>query len=296
MNYKFLKKSYNELMKLVFMGTPEYAVPSLKAIYDNFSQSLVAVFTRPDKTQGRNLKLKETPVKNFAFTHKLPVYTPETKNELAEQIKTLNPDVIVIIAYGMLIPQEITDNYFCLNLHGSLLPKYRGASPIQASLLNHDQKTGVTLMKINEKLDAGPTIILEEEQILPEDNFGTLAEKLAKKSARVILDFLIKYDKNKAIDFQIQNEAAACYCTKITKDDLNLNLANSPEEFIAKVKAFAPKPGAFLTSGGNRYKILDVQLIDGKIEILKIQPEGKQPMAYRDFLLGHKKGLDFKLF
>jgi len=137
-------------MKLVFMGTPEYAVPSLKAIYDNFSQNLIAVFTRPDKTQGRNLKLKETPVKNFALTHNLPVYNPETKNELAEQIKALNPDVIVIIAYGMLIPKEITDNYFCLNLHGSLLPKYRGASPIQASLLNYDQKTGISLMKINE--------------------------------------------------------------------------------------------------------------------------------------------------
>jgi methionyl-tRNA formyltransferase len=277
--------------KIIFMGTPEYALPSLTLIHENYKKELIAVFTKPDAKQGRNLKVQITSIKEYALKNNLPVFTPKDKTELTEKIKELKPDLIVIIAYGILIPKEITEKYLCVNLHGSLLPKYRGASPIQTSLLNNDQKTGITLIKINEKLDAGPIIMKEEIAISLKDNFGSLSQKLSVLSAKIIIEYLKDLKSKQTTTPHLQDEALASFCQKIKSSDLDLSLVKTKKEFLGKIMAFAPKPGAFIMDKGKRYKILAAQIINGKIEIIKIQPEGKQPMLYQDFLLGHKKGI-----
>jgi len=273
--------------RIIFLGSPEFAVPSLAKIYEVYKTSLIAIFTRFDQKKGRNLQLSATPVKLFAQEKKLQIYQPATKEELAAQIQQLNPDLIIVAAYGMIIPKSITDNYFCLNIHPSLLPKYRGAAPIQTALLNQDQVTGTTLMQVNEFLDQGPILWQKQVAILPADNLGSLSEKLALISAEELLNYLTYLKNQTEIKYEQQEDSLASYSTKILPIDLNLNCAKNKEEFIAKVKAFSPKPGAFFSYQDKRYKILAAHLENDELVIEQIQPEGKKVMSYKEFLLGH---------
>jgi len=216
--------------RIIFLGSPEFAVPSLAKIYEVYKTSLIAIFTRFDQKKGRNLQLSATPVKLFAQEKKLQIYQPATKEELAAQIQQLNPDLIIVAAYGMIIPKSITDNYFCLNIHPSLLPKYRGAAPIQTALLNQDQVTGTTLMQVNEFLDQGPILWQKQVAILPADNLGSLSEKLALISAEELLNYLTYLKNQTEIKYEQQEDSLASYSTKILPIDLNLNCAKNKEE------------------------------------------------------------------
>jgi methionyl-tRNA formyltransferase len=277
-----------DLNKIIFMGSPDFALPTLQAIHQQFQVN--AVFTRADAPKGRNQTLTPTPIKTWAQNQQIPVYCPLTKLELASLIKQIQPSLIIIIAYGMILPKEITDNFLCLNLHGSLLPKYRGPSPIQACLLNNDPETGITLMKINETMDTGDILTQKKLKLEPTDNFGQLHDKLTELSANLILEFLINNQSNSNLIFTPQNHNLATYCPKIKKEDLQLSLNINPHDFVAKVKAFSPFPGAFiLADNGKRYKILDAAVKDNQIQIITIQPEGKKPMNYHDFILGYGK-------
>jgi methionyl-tRNA formyltransferase len=280
------------ISKIVFMGSPDFALPSLEVIYNNFSSNLVAVFSQPDKPKGRNKILSPTPIKAWALTKNIPIFTPQNKNELAAEVLKIDPDLIIVVAFGMILPKTITDKYFCLNIHGSLLPKYRGASPINAALLNQEKETGITLMRIEEKMDAGPILAQEKTTVQAQDNFGTLHDKLAQMGAKLLKNYLINFYLKDKINLQKQDEMLATYCKKIQKEDYILNLKMEPKEFLAKVKAFSPIPGAYLEINNKRYIILDAEIIDDKIKIKTIKPEGKSAMNYKDFLLGHKDILE----
>ncbi len=271
------------------MGTPEFAIPVLDELYKHHAKTLIGIFTRPDAPKGRGQKMALSPVKNWAQTHKIPVYTPSTKTEAAEQIQALEPDLIIVVAYGMILPPAIVQKYPCINIHASLLPKYRGASPIQSAILNQDTHTGITLMKISEKMDAGDILFQEKIPILAHDDFSALHEKLSQFGAVCLTQFL-QTAKHPLTGIP-QTESQATYCQKLTYQDRVLDPAMPPAQFLAKVRAFSPAPGALLLHNGKSYKILDAELENGKIAIRIIQPPGKIPMTYEEFQRGYKLDL-----
>ncbi len=269
------------------MGSPFFALPSLQKLHDNFHENIKTVFTQPDQPKGRGLCSQQTAVKKLALSLGLNVFSPSTKEELTNLVTKINPNLIIVVAYGMILPKSITDTYFCLNIHPSILPKYRGATPIQSALINQNQDTGITFIKMNEKMDQGP-ILWQTKIAIENKNFGELETFLAERSADELITYLNDfYFKNK-INLVQQDESLATYCKKICTTDCNLNSAKTPEEFIAIVKAFNPKPGAYLTYEGKRYKILSAHLENNEVKIDIIQPEGKKPMNFTDFLLGNR--------
>ncbi|MFC1754748.1 methionyl-tRNA formyltransferase [Thermoproteota archaeon] len=273
--------------KLIFMGSPEFAIPTLKELYLLFPKNLIGVFTKPDAPKGRGQIMTMTPVKEWAQAHNIPVWSPKTKEEMDKEIIALNPDVILVAAYGMIIPKIITDNYFCINTHPSLLPKYRGASPIQAALLTNDTTTGITLMKINDTLDAGDILYQERISILEGDNFESLHNRLAENTARICAHYLGNSFFKGIIQTVQQNHDMATYCPMIQSEDYLLDLNADPKTNIGKIRAFSPKPGAYVIQNNRQIKILEARIIDGKLDIIKVKPEGKTEMFYSDYLLAH---------
>ena len=273
------------------MGSPDFALPSLQAFRQSFPETKLIIFSRPDAPKGRNQKLTPTPIKSWALNQNLTVFTPMTKNELTSLVLEFNPDLIIVAAYGMIIPKQITNHYFCLNIHASLLPQYRGAAPMQAAILNNDPQTGITLMKIVEKLDSGPILSQEKIPLSPEDNIQSIHDNLADLGAQMLIKYLNNNFLTDNISYIEQNETKASYCPKIDKNLLALDLKMDPNEFINRVRAFSPYPGAYLIFDNHRYKILKACNNNGKIEIREIQPEGKNKMTYQEFLLGHPKGI-----
>lgn len=272
------------------MGCPEFALPTLEVLYQKFTQQLIGVITKPPAPKGRNKIMDQNPIHGYAISVQLPVYMPLQKEEIASIVKKLDPSLIIIIAYGMLIPNEITEKYLCINIHASLLPKYRGASPIHACLLNREKETGITLIKINSKLDAGPILYQARIPILPQDDFGSLYNKLAELSANSLMHYFQKYAAVNHLPQIQQEESKATYCKKIEKEEYKVTTTMDPQDFLARVKAFSPIPGAYLLYEKKRYKILKAKLNqENQIEILEIQPEGKKTMSYNEFLLGNKK-------
>jgi methionyl-tRNA formyltransferase len=271
------------------MGSPEFALPSLKALRQTFSEDIIAVFTRPDAPKGRGKKLVSTPIKSWALSQEIPVYTPHNKDELQSEIVNLDPDLIVVIAYGMIFPQVITDKYFCLNVHGSLLPKFRGASPIQASLLNGDTETGITLMKMNESMDKGAILSKETITIQDNDNLASLHDKLAELGSKVLPGYISDHLITGQFTLTPQDHVQASYCKKIQKTDLELDLKQTPIQILRKIRAFSPIPGAFVINNNRRVKILDAKIVDDELNILQVKPEGKSIMSYHDYCLAHPK-------
>lgn len=275
-------------LNIVFCGSPDFPCHTLKQLIDKRDYT-ISVISQTDKIRSRGKKSTPTAVKSLALKNSLPTYTPESKIEFENIIKKINPDIIIVIAYGMILPKSIVSNYYCINAHGSLLPQYRGASPIQASILNQDKNTGITIIKMNEKMDEGNILLQESIDISPKDNFQIVHDKLAKLSTHLIITFLNKF-KNKTTIVEIeQDHNKASYCHKINKGNLLLNKSDTLERTLAKIKAFSPLPGAYVIIDNKRVKILDAEIIENKLYPLKVKPEGKKIMSYSDYLLGQQK-------
>ena len=300
-------------MKIYFFGTPNFAVPTLKMLASNKDFEIQAVVTQPDKPGNRKV-LTSPPVKTAAEELGLKVLQPEKiDKKLIDQIKKDKPSALVVVAYGALIPKELLEltEYGCINIHPSLLPKYRGASPIQEALLNGDKETGIAIMKIDEKLDHGPIYLIKRMGIEESDTFSTLSEKLANLSA-VLLTLALKdiFDKN-FVPIQ-QQDSKATFCRKITKEDGKIDWIRTSKEILNQIRALNPWPSTYTVIQGKTLKILEATIQEtmkkskpGTIEILdketfgfhasdaliipsKVQLEGKSQTTAKEFLNGYK--------
>ena len=300
------------LKKIVFMGTPIFAVPILKSLYQNGYQ-VSAVYTQAPQKSSRGMKVTKSPVHLISETLSLEIRTPRTfknNNEEYEYLKKLDPDLVLVVAYGQIIPEKflgIAKKGF-INIHASLLPNYRGAAPIQRAIMNLDKETGISIMKINPKLDEGPVCNSYKIQIDDKDNAETLSEKLSLLAAENFLDDIDDILENKA-NFKDQNHTKATYAKKIDKKEASIDWNISAENIIANINGLN---GSYFFFKGVRYKILKAELgysigkageiVSDKLEIackersikiLTIQREGKRPQKVSEFLLGSqiKKGL-----
>jgi methionyl-tRNA formyltransferase len=263
-------------MKIVFFGTPEFAVPTLKKlISENFE--VVAVVTMPDRPAHRGQKDQPSPVKVVAEQNKIPVYYEIPS---IEQLKKWGTEKIVVIAYGKMIPEAIYKNWHCLNVHPSKLPQYRGPSPLQSALLNGDSQTAVTIMLIDKEMDAGDIVLQEEVVIDQNENLQSLHDRTAEIGA-VLMAKALMLDLEKVR--KAQDHSKATKCKKVKKEDSQINWNDSAQKIHNVVRAI----GGFTMKEGKRIKILKTQIKDNSLEILEIQPEGKQKMNYSDFVRGY---------
>ncbi len=296
-------------IRIVFMGTPEIAAVSLRGLIDD-GYNVVGVITNPDKPTGRKKILTPSPVKAFALERGIPVYQPVKIRLEYDFLEPLKPDVIVTLAYGQIVPQAVLDcpKRGCINLHGSLLPKYRGAAPMQAAILNGEKETGVTLMEMVAAMDAGAMFDKIAFPIEESDDYGSVYEKMSLAAKELILKDLIPY-MNGQLPGQPQDESLVTIAGKIKPEDEHLNLALQAEPFLRLVKALSPTPGGYLFYEGAKFKILKGTLLgssnapsgtlvkEGKklclavsgrlIRLDVVQPEGKKPMDGTSFLNGH---------
>lgn len=303
------------------MGTPDFAVPSLKKLVES-GYDVKLVVTQPDKPAGRGKKVTPPPVKVVAEELGIPVYQPEKvkeNDELKKRLLEVEPDLIVVAAYGKILPEWLLNlpKYGTINVHASLLPKYRGASPIQWALLNGEEETGVTIMKVIPKLDAGDIISQKRVKIEKEDNAKTLHDKLAEVGAELLVKTLPLYVSGKLKPVP-QNEEEATYCPQIKKEMGKIDWRESAEKIFNKIRAFTPWPSAYTTFKGKRVKILKGEPVEGSgepgevieagknlivaagkgaLKIERLRPEGRKEISGEEFVRGYrvKKGDRFGL-
>ena len=299
------------MSNIVFMGTPWFAVPILKKIVQEYR--INCVFTQPPSKSNRGQKFTKSPIHTCAEELNLEIKTPIKIDEEFKYLKELNLDLVIVVAYGQLIPKKILDlsKKGFLNIHASLLPKWRGAAPIQRSILNNEKITGISFMKINEKLDSGPVCNKYSLHILDQDNAETLSEKLSNLSANKISENIKKILNDQAT-FENQDDKLATYAKKINKDEGQINWKEDANLILAKINGLYPQPGGWFKYKNNRYKILKAALSEdtkepgeiigndltiscgnNSIKVIKIQREGKKPQFTEDFVLGSslKKGV-----
>ena len=246
--------------KILFMGTPKFAVPILEAITKS-DHKILEVFTQPPKKKDRGQKIQNSPVHNFAKSLNISVRCPVSiENKEIDYIKQLKPDIVLVVAYGKILPSNLLSlkNILFLNIHASLLPKWRGAAPIQRSIMNMDNETGVSLMKIVPKLDAGPVLAQSKIKIFKETTHEELSNKLSELGAKLILDGL-KLIKNKKANFIEQANSEATYAKKIRKIEAKINWNEDANKIICQINAFSPFPGAWFYLDGSRIKINKAQ-------------------------------------
>ena len=297
------------------MGTPFFAVPILKSLYQN-GYSVSVVYTQPPQKSQRGQKINKSPIQGISETLKIEHRTPSSlkdNNEEYDYLKKLDADIAIVVAYGQIIPKEylsLVKKGF-INIHASLLPKWRGAAPIQRSIMNLEKETGISIMRIGEKLDTGPICNSYKINIMSDDNSETIAEKLSALASKKILDNINEILEDK-IEFKEQNHNQATYAAKIEKMEGQINWNETAESIIGKINGLYPSPGAFFIYNGERYKILKASLTLGSgkvgevldnfleigcgnkksIKILEIQRQGKRPQNIGEFMLGSqiKKG------
>lgn len=303
-------------MNIVFMGTPDFSVPCLKSII-NAGHKVSAVFTQPDKPKNRGHKMQMTPVKEFALEQDIEVFQPLSlrKGEDGEKslqiLKDLNPDCIVVVAYGQILPKSILDipKYGCINVHASLLPRYRGAAPIQRCIMEGEKVTGVTTMYMAEGLDTGD-MILKEELPIPEDMTASLLhDKLSEIGARLIAETLKQLEEGNAPRTP-QTDDNTCYAAMIKKEDCFIDFSKPTEKVYNQIRGLSDSPCAFTFLEGKRLKVYFSEIIDEKtdapsgavvegkglcvscggkiLRLTEIQPEGGKRMKDSDFLRGRK--------
>jgi len=301
--------------KIIFMGTPMFAVPILKSLYQN-GYDISAVYTQPPQKSHRGQKINKSPIQGISETLNLEFRSPDTlKNNKDEYnfIKKLDVDLAIVVAYGQIIPKEylsLTKKGF-INIHGSILPKWRGAAPIQRSIMNLDVETGISIMKIIEELDSGPVCNIYKVKLDSNQNSQEISDKLSILAAEKILDNIDDILENKA-NFVEQDHSEATYAKKIDKKEGKINWSEDAKKIIGKINGLFPTPGAFFTFKGERYKILKAVIGNGlgkvgevisnnlevacsknqSIKILEIQRQGKKPQKINEFVLGSniKKG------
>ena len=300
-------------MRVFFMGTPDFAAASLSAILDA-GFNVVGVFTQPDKPVGRKQILESPPVKKLAVSRGVPVWQPKKLRDgtAAELIRSLKPDVIAVVAYGRILPKEILDipPKGSINIHGSLLPKYRGSAPIQWAVINNEPVTGVTAMYMAEELDAGDIIEKREVPILPEETAGELFERLAPIGARLLCDTLQGIDAGTVTSVP-QNEAEATFAPPLTRELAELDFSKPGALVASRVRGMDPWPVATAELAGVKFKIykayntvksvsappgtvlsagkqgIEVAVSDGSVTIARLQAPGGKQMAAADYLRGH---------
>lgn len=246
------------MRRVLFFGTSEFAVPSLLALL-RAGYELPVVVTQPDRPTGRHLRLQPTPVRRAAEEQGLTVWTPEKvrRAEFIEQARTLSPEVIVVAAFGQILPKallEMPSSGWAINVHASLLPKYRGAAPIQHALLNGETETGVTIMQMEPTLDTGPILSQRTCPILPEDDAGTLEAKLAELGAELLIETLHTLERG-AVTPQPQNGSLATYAPPITREDSFIRWEDTARRTWCRVRAMSPRPGAGFFSNGRWVKV-----------------------------------------
>ena len=295
-------------LKLIFMGTPQFAVPILNSI-NNSKHEILCVYTQPPKKKNRGQKIYSSPVQQYAESSNLKLRYPSDLNEEEYQfIKTLKPDAVIVVAYGKILPKKILDlkDIEFLNIHASILPKWRGAAPIQRSIMNMDTTSGISIMKIVSKLDAGPTLIKSEIPITNETNFESLSSQMSKLGAIKILE-AINLIENKKANFIDQDETKATYAKKIEKIEGKITWNENADKVIAKINALNPNPGSWFMLKGSRIKVLKAvevrqqgkpgEILSSKfiiacqknaIQILELQKEGKNKMNVKEYTNGNK--------
>ena len=301
-------------MRIMFMGTPEFAMCNLKAIHENTDNEIVGVVTTPDKPKGRGMVLTPSPVKQYALDNGMKVYQPLTLKDGAflDTLNELQPELIIVVAYGKILPSYVLDfpKYACINAHASILPKYRGAAPIQRAIMDGDTKTGVSIMKMDVGLDTGDVILVETVDILENDNFETVHDKLIDASSTGLIK-AIELFKNGEATFTKQGENFT-YAEKITKADCLIDFNASVKAVHDKIRGLSPIPVAFTkTPDGKILKVTKAHILeksangvsgevvsldggifvkcqDGVIVFDEVVPEGKGKMTAAAFINGRK--------
>ena len=301
-------------MRTVFMGSPGFAVPSLEHLVRS-GYDVVGVYTQPDRPAGRGRDPAPLPVKDTAVRIGLPVFQPGSLRspEALAQLEELKPDIIVVCAFGQILTQAVLDipPHQCVNVHFSLLPRHRGASPVAAAILTGDEFTGVSIQLVRVKLDTGPVLARAAVPISPHDNTGTLTEKLALVGADLLLEALTGWWRDE-ITPRPQDEKEATYFSRIDKEAGEIDWNESAEEIARKVRAYYPWPGSYTTWRGRQLKLIEAEALPGEkssgsgkvvalsaqrvgigtgkgvLDILRVQLEGKKAMSTADFLRGQR--------
>ncbi len=300
-------------MKILFMGTPDFARTCLETLFEAGRDEIVGVISQPDKPQGRHMELRPTPVKEYALGKGLRVFQPETlkDNAILPLLRELMPELIVVVAYGRILPEYVLSfpKYRCVNIHASLLPRFRGAAPIQRAVMAGDSVSGVTSMYMEKGLDVGDMILREEVPVGPDETAGELHDALAAAGGRVLLKTVERF-RNGDFSAEKQDEALACYAGMLTKAEGEIDWSLPAEEIKNRVRGLNPWPMAFTFIGGRRVVIdkvfpaegggesatviradgegLLVACGDGAILIKEFKPEGKKKMPVSEYLRGHK--------
>ena len=305
-------------VKVVFMGTPEFARESLKELVEA-GFNVVGCFTNQDKPSGRGMKMKASAVKEYALEQNIPVYQPvkvRKNEEVLNTLKELNPDVIAVVAYGKILPKEILElpKYGCINVHGSLLPKYRGAAPMQWAIINGEEKTGITTMFMNVGMDTGDMLLKDEMEILDEYNLESVHDKLMVMGAKLLVETI-----DKVVDGTIERipqPEEGTYAPMITREMTKIDFTKNAREIFKFVRGLTPFPGTYMElENGKKYKVFDldykldeeidptvepgdillmskdalyIRCKDGYVMINQIQPENSKRMDIKAFMAGNK--------
>jgi methionyl-tRNA formyltransferase len=298
-------------IKIVFMGSPEFAIPSLIGLIENFN--VVGVVTQPDKPAGRGKALKAPPIKEIALQHQIEFIQPKRLSEpgVFGQLQRWAPDSIVVVAFGQILRQEVLDlpGYGCVNVHGSLLPRWRGAAPIQAAILHGDEETGITIMKMDAGVDTGPILKQKSITIRDEDTSESLGKSLSHLGAKLLIETLPDYLMGNLKPIS-QPEEGATYATRLEKENGFLDFSKSALELDRQVRAYFPWPGSFLEIGEERIKVMATRIIHdvnlesgergqvsgfpvvgtsrGGLMLEQVQPAGKKIMTGKMFLNGFR--------
>ncbi|HHF1625482.1 TPA: methionyl-tRNA formyltransferase [Haemophilus influenzae] len=303
-------------LNIIFAGTPDFAAQHLQAIL-NSQHNVIAVYTQPDKPAGRGKKLQASPVKQLAEQNNISVYQPKSlrKEEAQTELKALNADVMVVVAYGLILPKAVLDapRLGCLNVHGSILPRWRGAAPIQRSIWAGDAQTGVTIMQMDEGLDTGDMLHKVYCDILPTETSTSLYNKLAELAPSALIDVLDNLENGKFIA-EKQNDSQSNYAEKLSKEEAQLDWSLPAIQLERNIRAFNPWPIAYFSTedkDGNAQTLkvyqaevllhqdkpagtilsadkngIQIATVDGVLNLLHLQPAGKKPMSAQDLLNG----------
>lgn len=306
-----------QINNIIFMGTPDFAVPCLDKLHQNYN--VTAVITQPDRPKGRGQHLAKSPVKVYAEEHNLPVYQPEKIKtaEFTEKLRQMQPDLIIVVAFGQILSQEILDipKFGCINVHASLLPRWRGAAPIHWSIIGGDTETGVTTMYMDAGLDTGDMILKAKTVITPEMTTAQLHDALMMQGADLLIE-TIQSIENGTVSREKQDDSLSCYAKMLNNDNCRIDWKKSAQEVHNLVRGLNSWPIAYTTLNGKKFKIWQTKIVDadttgktpgqiidltkkgiivatgnGTIELLQIQPPNKAKMPASSYINGHRQEL-----
>ena len=301
-------------MNIVFMGTPEFALSTLRKIY-NSSHSIISVVTQPDRPKGRGQIKVASPIKNFAIKNNIPLLQPENVNaeNFIQFLLEKRPDYIIVVAFGQILHEALlkVPKQFCINLHSSLLPKYRGAAPINRAIINGDARSGVTTMIMDKGMDTGDILLARETSIEKDDDAQSLHDKLAEQGGKLVLETLARLEKNNLLPTP-QDSDLASYAPKLKKEESLIDWKMSANNILNKIRGLTPWPGTYTLFNGKRLCILKSEVVKGepsdrpsyieritdsgievstgenRLKITELKPEGKKAMLVKSFLSGYK--------